>query len=263
MFLVFGFWFIDIAIYVCYHTSVFKSLLDGLCDLVYPPYCLLCRKQNPPHSLKEILCPQCQNSIQFNRPPFCLKCSRHLDDHDLSPRCANCSQTELHFDFAWGACLYKDPLRDFIHQFKYHEKTLFRNLFTRLMTTFIHSYHLDIQQFDAILPIPLSSTRHRERGFNQSQLLAQGISEQFSIPMSLDHLQKVRHTKHQTQLSQKERWTNVNGAFRIKHSREFLDKNILLVDDLLTTGATASEAALILKKAGANRVGILTLAIAV
>lgn len=129
------------------------------------------------------------------------------------------------------------------------------------MADLIDTYHFDIKQFDHIIPIPLHPSRLRERGFNQSQLLAAEISRQYKISLSFKNLIRARATEHQTLLSEKERWTNIYGAFRIKNPAKLAGKNILIIDDLLTTGATASEAALTLKSAGAKTVGILTLAI--
>lgn len=150
-----------------------------------------------------------------------------------------------------------------IHQFKYNQKTYLRKPFARFIENFIQIYRLDIKQFDIIVPIPLFSSRLRERGYNQSQLLAEQISCKYHIALSLNNLIRIRNTEHQTVLSKKERWTNVGGAFRITSSYEFSGKNILIIDDLLTTGATASEAATTLKDAGAEKVGVLTLAITV
>lgn len=129
------------------------------------------------------------------------------------------------------------------------------------MVIFLETYHLDIKQFEYIAPIPLFPSRLRERGYNQSQLLAEEVSRKYNIRLSMNNLVRIRATEHQTSLSEKERWTNIYGAFRIKNLAEFSGKNILVIDDLLTTGATASEAARTLKDAGAKTVGVLTLAI--
>lgn len=129
------------------------------------------------------------------------------------------------------------------------------------MIDFVQNYHLDIRQFDQIVPIPLFHSRLRERGYNQSQLLAEPIGQRYKIPLLHNTLIRVRETEHQTLLSEKERWTNIRGAFRIKYPERVYSKNILIIDDLLTTGATASEAARSLKDAGAKTVGVLTLAI--
>jgi len=131
------------------------------------------------------------------------------------------------------------------------------------MENFIQIYHLDIEQFDIIVSIPLFSSRLRERGYNQSLLLAEQIARKYCIHLSLKNLVRIRNTEHQTFLTEKERWTNIQGAFKIINSAEFAGKNILIIDDLLTTGATASEASAALKDAGAETVGVLVLAVTV
>jgi len=129
------------------------------------------------------------------------------------------------------------------------------------MINFIEIYHLDIQQFDIIIPIPLFPSRLRERGYNQSHLLAEPIARHYHIDLLTNNLVRTRNTEHQTSLREKERWTNIRGAFRITDSSAFSGKNILIIDDLLTTGATASQASGALKHAGAQTVGVLALAI--
>jgi ComF family protein len=148
-----------------------------------------------------------------------------------------------------------------IHRFKYGQKTYLFKPFTQFIINFLQIYHFDIKQFDIIAPIPLFPSRLRERGYNQSQLLAEPISREYGIHLSLKNLIRIRNTEHQTFLTEKERWTNIQGAFRIINSAAFSGKNILIIDDLLTTGATASEAAGVLKNAGAETVGVLTLAV--
>jgi len=128
------------------------------------------------------------------------------------------------------------------------------------MISFIEQYNLDINQFDLIIPVALHSTRFRERGYNQSEFLAQQISAVYNIKMINNILIKKLHTKPHAFLHEKERWTNITGAFKIKNPNEVNNKSILLIDDLLTTGATSSEAAKALKSAGAKTVGVFTLA---
>ena len=237
-----------------------KHLLTGLYDLVYPPHCPVCQKHLTFPDSDEILCPDCRGTLIRNTPPFCPKCSRHLDDIGLA-RCLPCRGEPLQFDFAWAACLYMDPLRELIIQFKYHQKTCLRGPLARCVTDFVRAYDLDIQQFDCIAAVPLHPVRLRERGYNQALLLAEQITEAYHIPLSVGNLVRARNTKQQTLLSEKERWTNVHGAFRINRPAGFFRKNVLIIDDLLTTGATVSEAAGALKRVGAGTVGVLALAI--
>ena len=241
-------------------SAVLNDLLQGLSRLVYPPHCLVCTNHYTAHPPGPGVCPPCRAAIVFNRPPFCCKCSRHLGI-SVTNICKECRKTDPSFDFAWSACLYEDPLKELIHRFKYGQKTLLRRLLADLMASFVREYELDIGQFEAIVPIPLSSTRLRERGYNQAQLLARELAKGFSLPLAQNYLLRTRHTRPQTFLDEKQRWTNIKGAFTIRKPNALKRKNILLIDDLLTTGATASEAARVLKSAGAGTVGILTLAI--
>ena len=164
------------------------------------------------------------------------------------------------FDFAWGACQYNQTMRSLIHHFKYGHKTILRFELSSYMFKFIDSYQMDIQQFDILVPIPLFSARYRERGFNQAHFLAQQIAHKYNLNISVNNLVRVKNTINQASLSQKDRWTNINSAFRIKPSSHFYGQSVLIIDDLLTTGATVSEVANILKKNGAKTIGVLTLA---
>lgn len=237
-----------------------QTLWHGLTDLIYPPHCPVCAKHFTGFPPTDRVCPGCTQSVVLNRPPFCPKCSRHLKKYCLA-RCRECCVHKPHFDFAWSACLYEDPLKALIIQFKYYQKTYYRQFFAYLMKNFLEIYRLDIMQFDIIVPIPLHPSRLRERGYNQAQLLAQPIADFYNISLLSKFFLRARPTEHQTSLGEKERWTNIHRAFRITDSRRFKNKNILIIDDLLTTGATASEAARTLKSAGAKTVGVLTLAI--
>jgi ComF family protein len=178
-----------------------------------------------------------------------------------SNRCNLCQRHEYHFDFALSACLYEKPLTDIIHQFKYQGRTYWRFCLSQLMIDFIHRHQIDIAQFSLVTPIPLHPSRQRERGYNQAAMLGTLIAKHFSIPFVPKLLQRKRNTHSQTALEEKERWTNVRSAFTINHSQMIFGQSVLVVDDLLTTGATASSAAYTLKQHGAKRVGILSLAI--
>ncbi|MBI3601952.1 MAG: ComF family protein [Candidatus Omnitrophica bacterium] len=237
-----------------------QDFLQGIKELVFPDNCLLCRHYlNSRH--QQQLCPACLDAIRPNTPPFCLKCSRHLAGFNADGLCSSCIKTMYCFDAAWGACLYEDPLPVLVHAFKYHGKTSLRKTLSQLMITFIETYHIPLESFDMVLPIPLHPTRYRERGFNQAELLSQAISGHYELVHRTDILTRWKFTPSQTTGGAKQRWTNVSGAFRINHSLNVADKSVLIVDDLLTTAATAHAASSALKEAGAAYVGVLTLAI--
>ena len=240
-----------------------RSYLEGLLDLVYPPTCLLCRKQLKTGTVYQGVCARCMEKIPISQTPNCLKCSRPLSIPHSRPLCRNCQTFKPAFDFAWGACPYTETLRQLIHGFKFQQKLYLKHVFLQKITEYIAMKNLDIAQFDLIVPIPLSSTRMRERGYNQSAILAHSIAKHYNIRYNDRILVRPRNSTPQSTLSQKERWTNIRGAFRIKSSITYTNKNILLVDDLLTTGATLSAAAEIFKQeTRASRIAALTLAIA-
>lgn len=237
------------------------NLLEGLGDLLFPHNCILCSQYVPDKSRPQ-LCSHCLAAIEFNEPPFCLRCSRHLDVYTSDGLCATCLRYPIAFDLAWGTVSYNPPVQKLLHLFKYQQRTMVRKIFRHLVHEFYGRYHPPLTMFDYIMPVPLHPVRLRERGFNQAQLIAQILHEQCSIPILLNSLCRVKPTNPQSFLGQKERWTNLQGAFRMKNNFNINNSSILLIDDLLTTGATASAAAQTLKEAGAKRVGLFVIALA-
>jgi len=239
-----------------------RHLYTALLDLLFPPTCILCRKALSLSSRQFQLCGICQSRVVLNRPPFCQRCSCPVTA-DTGPFCARCQRTSYHFDWVWACCPYQDAMKDLLHLFKYREKTALRFFFAARMSVFLQTYGISLAAFDCVVPVPLHPARLRERGYNQSALLAQELGRTARCPVLGRSLLRIRNTKSQTTLRQKERWTNIRSAFTIKCPFIFKHKNVLIVDDLFTTGATTSEAARVLKQAGAQQVAVLTLAIAV
>ena len=269
-----------------------KSILHGLGSLVFPHNCILCQsniselpfaqhgaqfsapqidgddriegriEKFPNKVSAPYLCRRCELKVKFNTPPFCLQCSRHLEKYTSQGLCRSCQKVRAHYDFSWAVTEYNDAMRRLIHLFKYRHKTLLRKTFGFLMHQFITSYQINLTEIDCLIPLPLHSSRQRERGFNQAELLAELLAPRLNVPVVRNNLKRTVPTQNQARLGLKERFTNIHDAFTITRPQELSDRNILLVDDLLTTGATASEAAKAIKNAGAARVGIFTLAIA-
>ncbi|MBL8012888.1 MAG: ComF family protein [Candidatus Omnitrophica bacterium] len=157
---------------------------------------------------------------------------------------------------------YSPEVQQLLHLFKFHQKTLVRHIFGYLVKEFLRQYPLPLSSYDCLMPIPLYPVRLRERGYNQSLMIAQIIQNFYSLNVLEKTLLRVKPTQPQSILGQKERWTNVIGAFKMSPNFSIKDKSVLLVDDLLTTGATASQAAQTLKEAGAKRVGLFVIALA-
>lgn len=234
------------------------GLFTSFLNLIYPPQCWLCQASLQDH--RQALCQACHEKIAHNAPPFCPTCSRPLE-RSHEKLCRQCQKRLPDFDQAWAAMIYNDAMKELLHQFKYKGKTGLRLFFTECLISFIDRYHIPIDNFDYIMPMPIHGTKHREREFNQTFLLTDLLAKRFSLKISCQNLTRIAHGPAQALLSEKERWTNVQGAFRIRQPHEIKNKSLLIVDDLITTGATASEAAKICRRAGAQKVVILALAI--
>lgn len=186
---------------------------------------------------------------------FCASCRTPFQNSfplDASGRCALCRSGVRGFDAAYSFGAYEGVLRKLIHVYKYGKV---RTLAGPLSSLLAQALPRD-ESFDAVVPVPLYWRRRLQRGFNQADLLARGIARRTGIPV-LPALRRLRPTATQAGLSNSARRKNVVRAFR---SRSVQGQRILLIDDVMTTGATAAACALALKQGGARRVCLLTLA---
>jgi ComF family protein len=244
-----------------YTVPMIQSIFTGLIDIAFPRNCMLCRTYHPA-TAHDPLCPRCRETLPLNKPPFCIRCSRHLNAVSEEGLCPSCRTRLPPFDEAWALLHYEGPVREILHRFKFHNKTAVRRTFAALLHAFTERYALQFPDAEMVIPIPLHPARLRERGYNQADLLAAGVAHEFQLPLRNDILIRVNHTPRQSALGAKDRWTNIKGAFRIQNLSAIVGRSVIVVDDILTTTATASEAAKTLKDAGASRVIIITLGIA-
>jgi len=236
--------------------------MQGFVDLVYPKVCILCRKSlKNTASINDIVCLDCWTKAKKNTPPFCTSCGRHLEKKNFAKNiCPGCARKKLHFDRAFSPYLYDGVIKEMIHQFKYQGKEHLSKTLAQPMCNFIKEYSLPLEYLDCIIPVPLDNTKLREREFNQAQVLSKHIGEEFNIEVLPDCLRRTRSTRSQTELDIKDRLKNVEGCFSLKEGYSLKGKNILLVDDVLTTGSTASEATRAIKESACGFVFVLTLA---
>ena len=236
--------------------------MDSLINMLLPKSCAVCRKSLKDNAIDGLICQDCWGRIKNNTPPFCTRCGRHIDKTSGVKICPRCRRNDLNFDRAFSPCLYDGVLKELIHKFKYQNKDYLGKSLSRLLIDFIKEYELPVNFIDAVVPIPLHERKMREREFNQSEVLGEAIAREFNIELLKDGLFRVRDTVSQTDLADKERWTNIKDCFAVdmRIQNKIKGRNLLLVDDILTTGATCSEAASTLKKTGAGVVFVLTLA---
>jgi len=238
-----------------------QRLIRGIINILFPETCASCKNKLDTQAIDKIICKPCLSKIEKNIPPFCLSCGRKLEKKSFAKHiCFECIKKKLYFDRAFSPCVYDGIIKKLIHEFKYKQKHHLGEILGKFMIDFIHEYKLPIECMDYIIPIPLHKTKLREREFNQAEILAKRIAYEFNKDMPLEILKRIKNTKTQTDLEPNKRFLNVKESFVVENSKKIENKNLLIVDDVFTTGATSSEAALVLKKAGANIVFVLTLA---
>ena len=238
-----------------------RLLLKGLKDLVYPDCCAACGNKIIPGAEKKLICASCWDKIEMNLPPFCLSCGRHLEGLNIGKNiCTGCLKIKFHFDRAFSPCKYSGTIKKLIHDFKYSGNDYLGHTLGEMMNSFIREYNLPLQDLDFIIPVPLHKSRMREREFNQAQILSGQIAERFDKKVLPQVLTRHKATKSQTELTPEERRLNLENSFCVTRPELIKEKDLLLVDDVLTTGATSNQAAKSLKESGARRIILLTLA---
>jgi len=239
-----------------------KLFWSALINFFLPPRCLFCGQimdgfPNIP------ACSSCLAALIFFSSPKCPKCGIGFaasvgPDH----LCVRCLNNELHFTSARALGPYEGLMAELITRFKYQGATYLAHPLGMLLAGYKDT-DFSLANIDLLVPVPLHPRRLRERGFNQSLLLARVVSRVHKIPLQFNLLERIRYTQPQTQLSGAEREKNMRGAFRVRKNILPAGINILLIDDVFTSGATVGECARVLKEAGARQVQVLTLARAI
>lgn len=233
-------------------------MLGAIINLLYPAICRVCSKKI--NRLNQNICNGCINKIKERLPPFCIKCGKQLNGHpELTAECCDCKNENPYFDRAWSACYYEGVLKELIHDFKYKKITALSTDFTTLITDFMKKYNI-ARNCHLVIPVPMHPRRLFKREINHSDILAKNIAKELNIRYSNRILKKIKDTPVQSTLKRHERIKNLSSSFSFKNSSLVRGKNILIVDDLFTTGSTVNECARVLKDAGAESIEVITLA---
>lgn len=215
-----------------------KGIFAALLDMIFPPRCVFCN---------EILLPGAK---------VCKKCAKEIIQINhvkcivlpASGKAISCVSP-----FA-----YENKIRQSILQFKFHGHRNFAGIYAEKMAELVQKQFPEIS-FDFITSVPISSERRKIRGYNQSELLARSVSQCLSVPYD-DCLVKIKNNREQHKLSEKERFKNVLGVYQVENAEKISGKSVLLVDDIVTTGATLSACAAMLYQNGAKFVACATVA---
>ena len=199
-------------------------------------------------------CESCEKSFPFNNGKVCNHCGRQV--YNETEYCLSCKNTYTEVDRARSVFNYAPPVSDLIKKFKFNNKRYLAEIFAKYLKT-----EYDKNGFNAELIVfpPMTDRAKRKRGFNQTELLARYLSEQTGVPYA-DNFVKVKETDNQVNLTRELRLKNLIGAYKIVDKKKVKDKTVLILDDVMTTGATTEALAKLLKKAGARKVLALTVA---
>lgn len=231
-------------------------MLNALMDVIFPRACAGCG-----HAVTEPcghLCWDCLARLEWIHSPFCRICGDPIEGEvSLPVVCAGCAARQPAFDRARSVARFRGVLRTILHDFKYRGATWLSRDLVNLLRVCYETYFARAG-LDTVTYVPLYSARERERSYNQAFLLAQGLAAVCPSLVLRACLRRVRPTPSQTHLTAGERLANVKSMFSIQTPKNTEGRRILLVDDVMTTGATVNECARMLKTAGAELVGVLT-----
>jgi ComF family protein len=233
----------------------FKRFGLNVLEFLLPQLCLFCGAAVG-EGAAVALCPECEGQIEWVASPLCTCCGRVFASRDGADRvCGDCQAEPPFFARARAAALYDGPVASAITHFKFGRKMAYLPV---MQSWLKQPQCLElVEAAELLAPVPLHPKRLKQRGFNQAWLLAQAFP---AAPLARDAVVRLRHTVPQVGLNPKERRDNVKGAFGVPEPARVKGKNLLLIDDLFTTGATVRECARVLRRAGACRVEVLTVA---
>lgn len=229
----------------------------ALLDLVFPAVCPACGATLGA-GRRDPLCGACWTAMPRIGVVQCRRCGA-LDataDGDLADACPACAGLTLPFDWARSAVLYRGPVREAIHAFKFRGKRALARPLGDLVLE--QAGDVLVPDVEALVPVPLTPARRAERGFNQAALLAERVARGGRLRVEPRWLRRVRATVPQSDLAAAAREANVSGAFVAAPA--VAGRDVVIVDDVFTTGATVRECARALRAAGARRVGVVTVA---
>ena len=192
------------------------------------------------------------------KEPRCKTCGKPIR-YEEKEYCEDCKREEMHYDQGKSVWLHKDPVAFSVYQFKYHNRRVFAEFYAKEMWR-LYGKKIKAWEIDAIVPVPLHWKRRLDRGYNQSEMIAKYLGKYSGIPVQKKGVRRIRYTERQKTLGHKERKKNLKNAFEVtKRWKEA--RNVLIIDDIYTTGNTISEIARILKQKGVEKVCFLTISI--
>lgn len=230
-----------------------KSFLNTIIDVIFPRICFACQKK----ITKGVLCNDCRKKIKPIKPPTCKLCAKEIGGKEYLI-CPSCRKGQIYYDRLISCFYYQDPLKNLLHLFKYQHRDFLDKVLADFFIDSLSKLGFPDHNFDILTAIPSHPTRLREREYNQSNLLAKRLSHYLNVPYRNDIILCKEYRPSQTKIDKNLRSENVKNIFEAKE--DLRNKNIIVVDDVVTTGATLSECAKALKEKNAGLVVAITLA---
>ncbi|RJP69613.1 MAG: ComF family protein [Candidatus Abyssobacteria bacterium SURF_17] len=245
--------------------AVTGEVFLGLKNLFLPAFCRKCGVR----ILTEeniYFCRECWSTIELVTEPKCPRCGRpHSRRVGFEPienfMCSECSAQKLWSDSVHAAGLHADVLRDAVHLLKFKKKRLIAAPLARLLLDGVRG-EMDFGSYDVFVTVPLHRNRVKERGYNQVELIAEQLCQHVPELKLQPALRRVKDTPSFSLLRAQERHELIRNAFQVAPDANIKGKKVLLLDDVLTTGATSNECARVLRRAGAQAVDVIALAVA-
>lgn len=232
-----------------------QQTLRKVLDFVIPPRCSACHQQlEKPH----MLCGECWGKIQFIAKPYCNCCGTPFEVNVGDEMvCARCIQTPPPYAHARGLFVYNGVGKKLVLEFKHGDRTELVEFFCRLLQQNLGDY---IKQSDVLVPVPLHWQRELVRMYNQAALIASRLEEKLGVIACSDALQRIKKTASQGHMKREERYKNVKGSIHLNSDfiKQLKGKRVLLIDDVITSGATVSECCRVLKPVAAE-INVLSL----
>lgn len=232
--------------------------MEKIIDAIYPARCPICgqikREKNA------YTCKTCIEKLSWIQEPKCKKCGKMIANEGQE-YCLDCSRLQYHFETGYPLWNYNEVIQKSIADFKYAGRREYGEFYGEALAI-RYGAEFSKLELDAIIPVPIHRTKRRERGYNQTEIISDILGEKLNLPVWKDFLIRNRKTMPQKELSQRERLKNLEEAFSVKDQKNFINgANVMLVDDIYTSGSTMEACAKILLKAGIEKVYVTMLCI--
>jgi len=226
------------------------NFFNQIFNFVFPPSCPVCGEPVESHGS---LCAKCWAGFNWISNPKCYQCGYPFPaDLDLGPKpmCPHCAADKCGLDYIRSACVYDDFSKNIMLPFKHASNLKYQKIMSRAMINSLRDLDIDV---DVVMPVPLAYKRLFKRGYNQATLLARPIAKHFNAKIDVDSISR-KYKPDMGHKTSKQRFENVRGVFKIKNPDKVRGLKILLVDDVMTSGATFEELNRVLRNAGVSAV---------